>query len=273
MKLRAFYGDPHGCADELETLIAIVSSKYPGIEHWHAGDLVDRGPKSARCVRIARDLMDGGIAGNHDLAIVKLWDRLQSKGLYPSNEDKNETIKQLCKADVEYLRELPLLHVFDDSKLVLVHGGLYPHIPLYKQACDQGVSNNQMIHMNPDLQGRVIRRWWGGDAASQPKVGKTEAESYAEGYRRWYELYDHEFDCIYGHSVIGLKPYVHRNEDFGHTIGIDTGSCFGGYITAFIHPIMEYIQMPCPEYVVGKNVRMFRNEKADVHSDQTGSQI
>ncbi|MDD3412510.1 MAG: metallophosphoesterase [Lachnospiraceae bacterium] len=264
MKLRAFYGDVHGCDKEFEQLYSIVESKYPGIEHWHLGDLIDRGPNSGRSVSLAMKYCTGGVVGNHELAIIKLWDRLKKYGLYPSNEDKENTISQLTQEHIDYLKELPMLHVFDDVKLIIVHGGLFPKQPLYMQAHNQGVTNNQMIYKDPDLAPSIMRRWWGADAASQPKMNKTEEESYAEGFRRWYELYDHEYDCIYGHSVIGLEPYVHHNKGFGRTIGIDTGSCFGGYITALIYPLMEYIRIPCPEYVIGKNVRNFKNEASIV---------
>lgn len=267
MKLRAFYGDVHGCAEELKQLHQLVSLRYPGIEHWHVGDLIDRGPLSGPTVKYVRKYFQGGVVGNHELAMVKLWKRLQSQGLYPNNPDKNQVIRQLDQSDIDYFESLPFLHVFDDVGLVIVHGGLFHKHPLYLQAHNQGVTNNQMIHMNPDITMQVTRRWWGTDAHNQPKMNKTEAESYGDGYRRWYQLYDHDYDCIYGHSVIGLTPHVSQRENFGKTIGIDTGSCFGGYLTAYIYPLMEYVQVECPEYVIGKNVREFKNETTNVCGD------
>lgn len=57
---------------------------------------------------------------------------------------------------------------------------------------------------------------------------------------------------------MGLNPYIYQNKNYGRTIGIDTGSCFGGYVTAYIYPEMKAIQIPCKEYVEGKNVRNFK---------------
>lgn len=269
LQLRAFYGDAHGCNEELRLLHALVESKYPGIEHWHAGDLVDRGPDSGDCVRFAKKYFTGGIMGNHERSIVKLWLRWKKHGLMPRNPDKANTIRQLTEDDVSYLQSLPYIHVFDDVKCVLCHGGLFPRLPFHYQSDMVGVTNNQMIRANGvisrDMKGKIHytpedRRWFGGEAHMQPKVNKTEAESREEGFVRWYELYDHEYDCIYGHSVLDVHPFIFQKEGHGRTIGIDTGSCFGGYLTALIYPTMEYIRVECGEYAEGRNVKRFRNK-------------
>jgi len=157
------------------------------------------------------------------------------------------------------MNSMPPLHVFDDLKLIIVHGGIVPGIPLYKQN-SQLCIRAQMV--KPGQQ-HMLNRWWGRDAKKQPKIGKTEKESYAEGYRRWYEFYDDEYDCIFGHSVFGLDPFIHQNPGCGKTIGIDTGSCFGGNLTACIYPDMEFIQEPCKTYVIGKNIQEFKNLKKE----------
>src|SRR3546814_3919369 len=75
-------GDVHGCADELETLLAelgysvswdgkVVTVTPPdGRKAIFVGDLVDRGPRSPDSIRIAKHMVESGIAlavvGNHD---------------------------------------------------------------------------------------------------------------------------------------------------------------------------------------------------------------
>lgn len=257
---RAFYGDIHGCFDELEELYRLVERKYPGIEHWHVGDLVDRGPDSDKVIDFCMQYFTGGVKGNHEDTIVKSYYARKKRiangekaGPHP-NPDKERTLSQLNDIRAEYIRELPHLHVFDDSKLIIVHGGILPNRTLQSQIPEICV-RAQMIKPN---DAKAANRWWGGDATRQPKAGKTEEESRKEGYVRWYEAYDQEYDCIYGHSVMGLDPYIHQNEGYGRTIGIDTGSCFGGFLTAFIHPSDDIIKVPCKEYVEGKNVRTFK---------------
>jgi len=145
------------------------------------------------------------------------------------------------------------MHVFDDVGLVLVHGGLLPRLSFHQQPplinC-----RAQMIDPKDPL---TKQRWWGGDANRQPRVGKTEKQNREDGYVRWYEAYDGEYDCIYGHSVMGLEHYIHQNEGCGKTIGIDTGSCFGGNLTALIYPSMETMSIRCGKYAGEKGIDQF----------------
>lgn len=259
---RAFYGDIHGCIDELEELHRLVEKKYPGIEHWHVGDMWDRGPDSGRVTEFCYKRFAGGVMGNHESSVLSLYKQSLRTGKLHGNDDKRRTVESMNAQKYAeelwaYAEELPWLHVFDDTKLIIVHAGLYPSLPLHIQSANKAVCHLQMIKCDSNMLRNKVR-WWGGDGKRQPRVKRTEAESRKDGYVRWYEVYDNEYACIYGHSVIGLEPHIIDNGIGGKTIGIDTGSCFGGNLTAFIYPAMDYIQVPCKEYVVGKNVRKFK---------------
>jgi protein phosphatase len=87
------FGDLHGCADEMESLLAQLGLERSTMEEpdpfwgnvsWHhperrraifLGDLVDRGPRVLDTVRIARNMVKQGtalcIAGNHDVKLVR----------------------------------------------------------------------------------------------------------------------------------------------------------------------------------------------------------
>lgn len=218
-------GDPHGCLDEFIQLYKKL--QWLSLDEiWCLGDLVDRGPDSGGLVQFLRENHIQSVRGNHDDSIVNHYKRFKKTGLYPKNEDKERTIRSLSDADYEYLDALPPLHVFDDIRLVLVHGGLWPRIPLYAQP--KNVIRAQLIHTANEGQ----CRWWGKDATKH-KCKKTEEESSREGYARWYHLYDYQYDCAYGHSVFN-QPKVHQNPGYGRTVGLDQGSCFGGSLTAGI---------------------------------------
>ena len=72
--------------------------------------------------------------------------------------------------------------------------------------------------------------------------GSTSGERYLEKkYEEgtyWQEYYQGDKAIIYGHHVVGEKPKYINN-----TIGIDTGSCHGDYLTAIILPSREIIQV------------------------------
>lgn len=227
-RIIAAIGDPHGCIEELEELYSHL--QWCSIDEiWSLGDNVDRGPDSGAVVQFLRENNIKSIRGNHDDVICSLYPRYKKNpDMKLRNEDKKRTLSQLTDADFEYLDTCPKIHVFDDIKLILVHGGLWPKIPLYAQPVN--VIRAQMIH--PDVIRNGENRWWGKDATLSSK-GTTEEENYKEGFRRWYELYDYEYDCAYGHSVF-TQPKIHQNPGMGKTVGLDTGSCFGGSVTAGI---------------------------------------
>lgn len=226
MKRRAIIGDVHGCIEEFTELYARL--EWQSIDEiCSVGDLVDRGPDSGACVQFAMDKKILTVMGNHEDSIVRLWDKkahLDPKANMKSH--KMITLSQMNEERIEWMRNLPKLHVFDDSHLVLVHGGLFPGHPLYAQP--HNIIRAQMIH--PYKPGEV--RWWGIDALKQ-KSKKTEEQSRAEGYVRWYEAYQDSYNVAYGHSVY-VQPYIHQNKDSGFTVGLDTGNVFGGVLTAGI---------------------------------------
>lgn len=230
MKRRAIIGDVHGTIDEFKELYARL--EWLSLDEiCSVGDLVDRGPDSGACVQFAKDKNILTVKGNHEDSILNLWDKkVHHKKEKDSHNHKLVTLSQMNDERIEWMRALPKLHVFDDSGLVLVHGGLFPGMPLYAQP--HNVIRAQLIHpYKADREGDI--RWWGADATKH-KSKKTEEESRAEGYVRWYEVYDGAEDVVYGHSVF-VQPFIHQNKGKGRTIGIDTGNVFGGVLTAVVH--------------------------------------
>lgn len=222
----AVIGDPHGCVNEFRRVVNQL--EWLSLDEiWTIGDLVDRGPSSSGVIDICINKGIKSVMGNHEDSIISHYDRISRGGNLPYNKEKTRTLQQLEQRHWDYIKPLPPLHVFDDLGLVLVHGGLWPKIPLYKQP--YGVIRAQMI--NPDLPGAT--RWWGTDAQLS-LTGKSEEQNVKDGFQRWYKLYDHEQDVIYGHSTFA-QPMIYQPEGAGKTIGIDTGSCFGGSVTACIY--------------------------------------
>lgn len=220
MRLAAI-GDPHGCIDELVRLYRAL--EWHSLDQiWGLGDLVDRGPESGEVVSFYREKKISSVLGNHEESILGHWKRKLAGQPPPKNPDKRRTLEQLSAEDFAYLEQCPRFHVVDALNLILVHGGLWPELPLHRQP--DNVVRAQMIH--PDQVGRS--RWWGPAAAT---LKFSEEQSRAQGWRRWYEFYDHPQRCVYGHSVYA-QPFLHQNEGAGTTYGIDTGSCFGGSLTA-----------------------------------------
>jgi hypothetical protein len=226
MKRIAVIGDIHGCYEEFQELVDAL--KWHSVDEiWTVGDLVDRGPSNAKTIDICLNNNIKSVCGNHEDSILSLKKRAVDGIIKIKNQEKQRTLDELEEKHWDYIKALPYLHIDDKLGLIIVHGGVWPKIPIYKQPV--GVCRAQMIH--PDKPGAL--RWWGKEAENS-YGSKTEEQSKLEGWSRWYKLYDYKEDIIFGHSTFA-QPMVYQPKNSGKCIGIDTGSCFGGSITACVY--------------------------------------
>lgn len=224
MKRIAVISDVHACHEEFQELVNAL--KWMSLDEiWTVGDLVDRGPSNSKTIDICIDNNIKSVMGNHEDSVLSVKDKIMKL----RDTEKGRTLSELEPKHWDYISNLPYIHIDDKLGLIIVHAGVWPKIPIYAQP--KGVCRAQLIH--PDLKGAI--RWWGEDAGTF--TGKTEEESKKEGWERWYKLYDYKEDIIFGHSTFA-QPIIHQNKGMGKTIGIDTGSCFGGSITACIYDSM-----------------------------------
>lgn len=216
----AIIGDVHGRSDLLKDLYnKLCWQSLDAIRH--SGDLVDRGPDSGGVVQFCREKGIQGVLGNHEQSLITY---ILKDGI-PKNPEKRKTLSQLGPEDKQYILDLPLIHVDDSIGLVSVHGGVWPGLPWHAQPTN--ICRAQMIH--PKYPGST--RWF-----SLTREDIPETQLVADGWRRWYHLYDHEYHVVYGHSVFQSGPYMHRNPGSGYTIGVDTGAVWGGRLSAVIMP-------------------------------------
>lgn len=210
-------GDVHGCADELATLLAMISEDHEArgpanLTVIFLGDLVNRGPDSARAVRLVRDLLASGtgrlIKGNHEEIFVSAARghrqavrtllrnggraTLTSFGIGEDDIDRGSygDLSEILKRDIPR-EDISLLDAGEDKIAIgdylFVHAGIRP-----------GVSINQQE--SSDL------RWI-----------REEFVDSAE---------DHGAVIVHGHTIC---ESVERR---ANRIGIDTGAYRSGVLTA-----------------------------------------
>jgi len=119
-------GDIQGCFDELQKMLELVKFDPKKDQVWLAGDLVNRGPKSAEVLRFAKDLGPQAVKvvlGNHDLhllanacGVTKHQHHLDTMDSVLQAPDKDELIY--------WLRHQPLLHHDAQLGFTMVHAGL-----------------------------------------------------------------------------------------------------------------------------------------------------
>lgn len=220
-------GDVHGCIDEFRALVDMAG---PGDRIIQLGDLMDRGPAPAACVRFARERGIEVVLGNHDEKHLR-WRRheyvRQSNGkanpirwMPPAAQEQNWL---LSDDDIEWLKNLPVF--IDLGNWLAVHAGFEPGRPLDKQDPKVVIrvryvaeETKMMVSVatDPADEAAVERAYAGRD---QPPKSVW-----------WHEVWDGK-NVVFGHAVQGREA-----KWLGKTgsvcIGIDTGCCYGGRLTA-----------------------------------------
>lgn len=251
-------GDVHGCADELEELLAQLGylrrmkdeggsmneeaaygdsnsnsslSLAPSSFYFHpagrkavfVGDLVDRGPRNLDVVRIVHDMVEHGsglcVPGNHDMKLLK---KLRGRDVRVAH-GLAETLDELeaLPADVRGPFCESLAEFLD---------GLVSHYVL-----DGGELVVAHAGMKEQMQGRGS-----GKVRDFALYGETTGETDEFGLPvrlNWAADYRGSAMVVYGHTPVPEPEWLNR------TVNIDTGCVFGGKLTALRYPEREFVSV------------------------------
>jgi protein phosphatase len=227
-------GDVHGCYQELLQLLGLLGYRIvedggptvtspDGRKIVFVGDLVDRGPGTAKVLRLAMKMVEQGkafcVPGNHD---VKLLRKLKGRdvqlthGLAESVEQLDRETADFRQSVIRFLDGLVSHYVLDEGKLVVAHAG-----------------------MKEEMQGRGS-----GKVRDFALYGETtgETDEYGLPVRyNWAAEYRGKAIVVYGHTPVAEPEWLNR------TINIDTGCVFGGKLTALRYPEKELVAVPAFE--------------------------
>ncbi len=228
-------GDVHGCFDELTALLgrlgyridpvaageALLSACHPdGRRVVFLGDLVDRGPRSLDCLRLAMGMVAEGsalaVVGNHDDKLAR-WlhgHKVRVGTTLGRTIAEIETTGPAFRARLAaFIDGLPSHLWLAGGRLVAVHAGLKAVLhgrdtPGVRELAMYGLTTGET-----DTDGLPVRIDWARD------------------YRGAAEV-------VYGHTPIPEPVWVNR------TLCIDTGCGFGGRLTALRWPERECVSVP-----------------------------
>ncbi len=229
-------GDVHGCASELEVLLARLGyqleyigfegsrdyrvSRKSGRRAIFAGDFVDRGPRIPDVLRLVMAMAAAGealcVLGNHDdkfLRWLKGHNVTVNHGLEISVNQIASTSASFRTQAQDFLESLEAYLWLDGGNLVVTHAGINePMIgrssPAVREFCLYGDTTGEK-----DESGLPVRR-------------------------NWAAAYEGPATIVYGHTPV-LEPQWFRN-----TICIDTGCVFGGALTALRWPERDLVSVP-----------------------------
>ena len=249
-------GDVQGCYDELIKLLDALQFDADQDQIWLAGDLVNRGPKSADTLRYVKSLGDKAkvVLGNHDLHLLA-----QASGI-TEYQHRLDTIDSVLNADdreelLIWLRFQPLFHYDAALQFSMVHAGLPPQWTL-TQAQDyaaeveavlqgdnwrdffQHMYGNKPKKWSPDLTGwdrlRFITncftrlRYCHEDGTLALKFKGAPKDKPAK-QKPWFEMANRltaDQRILFGHwSQLGTGQY-------GNVFSLDSGAVWGEQLTA-----------------------------------------
>ena len=211
-------GDVHGCLEELRDLLTLVSFTQGTDTLVFTGDLMDRGPEPAACVKLARELGALCVMSNHDEKFPRFRKHEAVRTLTGKKNPMNLSAERrtqhdlLSDEDIAWIAGLPqVLHL--TPMLVVVHAGLEPAYTV----ADQSAAVIRVRYVS--REGKMCA----GAGFEQPA-----------GSVLWSERWEGPESVVYGHSVHSMDtPRVDRFEG-GACYGIDTGGVFGGHLTAAV---------------------------------------
>ena len=201
-------GDVHGCYDELRELLdqQSISEKSNNTCIIFVGDLINKGPKNAQVVKLARKLRAYSVRGNHDEVCLLEWEKAQQNNGQLSH--KFSWMNELTPQDIQWLYEMPYTINGPSRNFIIVHAGLLP--------------------------GRRLEEQDPGDMITMRNVVENES---GEGYVTtkgngmcWASKWQGPSHVYFGHDARRLLQQ-HR-----YATGLDTGCVYGGHLTA-IYPL------------------------------------
>ncbi|MFE6178446.1 polynucleotide kinase-phosphatase [Streptomyces sp. NPDC056464] len=217
-------GDIHGCASELESLLAglgYADGVHPdGRTAVFVGDLVDRGPDSPGVLRRVMSMVKSGnalcVPGNHENKYGRYLKgrKVQHTHGLAETVEQMETESEEFRAEVrEFIDGLVSHYVLDGGRLVVCHAGL-----------------PEKYHGR--TSGRVRSHALYGDT-----TGETDEFGLPVRYP-WAEDYRGRAAVVYGHTPVPEATWLNN------TICLDTGAVFGGKLTALRWPERELVDVP-----------------------------
>lgn len=238
----AVFGDVHGRVDMLRPLLKEIKSRYPGIEIYSTGDLVDRGYASKETVQLCIEEGVKPSRGNHDDLFDMVMNRpkvgdlqchLQSgmKGMITARSYGVEVNSQYDQIGDVYRTVVPI-----------EHKRYFESLPLY-QCVYAGGRNYLICHA-----GLAEYNWL--DAQDEYKDEELELEDLIA-----LAMNDNAQEVLWNHKMSGYARIPGYTQVVGHlpvkfpqitedVIMIDTGCGHDGHpLTAIILPDNVLIQV------------------------------
>lgn len=271
MSRKIFIGDVQGCHDALSRLLEKLNFDPAADKLCMAGDLVNRGGKSLKVLRLMSSLGTPhfSVLGNHDLHLLAY-----AHG-YPEVRKPNPEFEKILNHSsgdqvIDWLKQQPVLWLWKKRQIALVHAGIDPRWTRAQAiACADELQNvlrgDKFGRMMDHLYGDVPDHW----SPDQKKYVRLRSITNAftrmrfvkpngriklnasgglrnkpKGYRPWFELLNKDWQdwhIVFGHwSMLGLH-------ETRQVTCLDSGCVWGGALTALLieNQQRKMVQIQC----------------------------
>jgi len=237
-------GDVHGCAAELDALLAKAGyDERAGDALVLVGDVVNKGPASVAALASARAHGARVVRGNHDEAALAAWRQWRERRVAPG-AGMEWVADAAAQAPLAWLATSPFSLAIPSRGVLVVHAGVCPPtggaaLNVAAQALDDLL---EVRHVSRAPSGAA---WTPLDKAAAKKVLKKGGK----GVALWADAYSDEAAAAavaappssssslpaHPHIVFGHHASA-RLQDARRATGVDTGCVLGGELTALILP-------------------------------------
>ncbi|RMF14365.1 MAG: symmetrical bis(5'-nucleosyl)-tetraphosphatase [Gammaproteobacteria bacterium] len=262
-------GDIQGCDASFAALLSEIGFEPGRDDLWLAGDLINRGPDSLGVMRRVLSLGESvnAVLGNHDLHFLAV-------ALGARKLKRKDTFGDILAAPerdriIDWLRERPMLHTFDERQVVLAHAGLpfmwtVETARMRASALEATLRGSHAAAFLKAMYGDLLCHDY--EAASEQEyqivttnyltrmrfldaegrmdfTAKETVEQAPPGFRPWFEYPRPDtWTLVFGHWA-ALE---------GHTglprfVATDTGCVWGGSLTAWCLETGERVSVPAQE--------------------------
>lgn len=219
-------GDIHGCLLELRELLDQLQFRTGADRLISVGDLIDRGPDPVGVVHFMQEVGAEVVMGNHEewaLRYARHEARCQEDPHYknpmrPRSATRLAQHAALSADDRQWLARLPIVLQFIhmERPWLVTHGG---------------IPSNRALEQVDYRQ--ILRCRWVDGAGAYASTGNPHELPPGSVY--WTERWVGPQSVVYGHIRHDRHAVRIDVRDNGvECYGIDTGCCFGGWLTAAV---------------------------------------
>ncbi|HKQ62357.1 MAG TPA: metallophosphoesterase [Candidatus Polarisedimenticolaceae bacterium] len=223
--MRWIVGDVHGCALELERLLAQIRFEPGRDQLGSVGDLINRGPDSLAVLRLWRDLGGSAVLGNHELYALAVRDNRTPRRpdtldeLFGTSEGE-ELLAGIAGWPV--LTRLP-----GEVETWLVHAGVHPAWRDLAAAAERlnHAADSPARAKDEEIAFATRVRCCTPEGERVRHTGS--AEGCPAGSRPWDAFYAGPARIVHGHWA--ARGFYRGS----HTMSLDSACVYGGALTAW----------------------------------------